>query len=187
MTRSVSNRTRLYGYLEHQFAAPLAETLATNSAFRAWLLQRTKFADRGESRILLDEMRALRTTRDAPWWKNYFTGSCDCFGCAGGRETDVFAVLEDVKGTRFALHIEIKQPSDRFSPKARQAERYRARAECWASSAPRTIPSHSEACTILVCSETKRGSFAAEIMGFDHCLTFEEIALSFPNATVPIG
>jgi hypothetical protein len=178
------DRPGLYGHLEHRYAEPFAETLAADPHFRAWVLQQTKFADRGESRVLLDQMRALRTSRQAPWWKNYFTPSCNCFGCVGGRETDVFAVLDDTQGARFALHIEIKQPTDRFNPKAMQADRYRARAACWVYSAPRTVLAHADACTIILCSETKRANFATEIERFDNCITFEEIARTFPHATV---
>lgn len=118
------------------------------------------------------------------WWKDYWAASCKCFGCSGS-ETDVFLVLEDASSRRFALHIEVKQPTDRFDPAKRQGERYRARAACWARAAPKTVPSHAEAGTMLLCGAGKLDAFAAEVSKFDTTVTFEAIARRFPHAVPP--
>jgi hypothetical protein len=82
-------------------------------------------------------------------------------GCSGS-ETDIFVVCQDRTGLRFALHIEVKQPTDRFDPAKRQGERYRLRAACWAQEAPTTVPHHTAAATLLICSKTKVDHFAPE-------------------------
>jgi hypothetical protein len=183
MTGEIDRARQPYSHIEHRYAEPFAEALADDAGFRDWVLGKTKFADRGVCRVLCSEMRAIRTNPQAPWWKNHFTNSCNCFGC-GGRETDIFAVLEDERGFRFGLHVEVKQPKDRFNPLSRQAERYKARAECWSKSAPPTILAHSDAATVILCSEEKLKAFAAEIELFDVPITFEEIRREFPNATL---
>lgn len=186
ITNEPQDKRRLYGHIEHVYAEAFAEALASDARFREWVLKRTKFVDRRGCRVLRSEMRAVRTNPNAPWWKNHFTNSCGCFGCAGGRETDVFSVLEDHDGNRFALHVEVKQPRDRFSPQSMQAQRYNARALCWSRSAPPTVLAHSEAGTVILCSEARVSAFAAEIEHFETLITFEEIALEFPGAAVHV-
>lgn len=83
---------QIYGYLEHEYANRFADALLNDPHFREWVLSQTIFKDRQNTSVLRDEMLALRKSKTAPWWKNYFTYSCSCFGCAGGRETDIFAV-----------------------------------------------------------------------------------------------
>jgi hypothetical protein len=81
------------------------------------------------------------------------------------------------------LHVEVKQPTDRFNPKVEQGKRYQIRAACWAAASPLTVPAHSDACTLILCGERKLEDFAAEIEPFDAVVTFEEIAEKFPKAT----
>ena len=175
--------SRIYGHIEHEYSERFAFGLAKDAAFRSWVLRQTKFAHRSDSQVIVEEMRSLRTSKTVPWWKNHFAPQCSCFGCSGGRETDVFAVFEDGNGQRFALHTEVKQPTDRFKASAMQPQRYAARALCWASNTPRTVPAHSEAATILLCSEAGLTRFANEASTFDAVLTFEQISAAFPNAT----
>ncbi|HET8750576.1 MAG TPA: hypothetical protein VFM42_07530, partial [Sphingomicrobium sp.] len=187
MNDPTDHSSHRYGHLEHDYAEAFAEALCEDEAFRDWVLFRTRFAEIRNTHVIRDEMHSLRKSSAAPWWKNYFTYSCDCFGCEGGRETDVFAVIEDEVGSRFALHVEVKQPTDRFDPAVEQAKRYKMRAACWAANAPPTVPAHSQACTLLLCSAAKLCVFANEIGPFDLVITFEEIARSFPNATPSVS
>jgi hypothetical protein len=178
----MSENKNLYGHKEHVYAEAFANALRDDPDFLKWVLGQTPFAGRDGVHVIWDEMITKRPKAKF-WWKNYWTGSCKCLGCSGS-ETDVFVALQDVSRRRFALHIEVKQPTDRFDPAKRQGERYSVRAACWARAAPATVPVHAEAGTIILCSETKRVNFTAEIQYFDACITFEEIARTFPNATV---
>ncbi|WP_156358145.1 hypothetical protein [Sphingobium sp. Leaf26] len=173
----------VYGYKEHVYAAAFADTLRDNSAFLNWLIGQTIFADRNGCRVLWEEMTAKRPNAKF-WWKNYWTGSCACEGCSGS-ETDIFVVVADDVERRFALHIEVKQPTDRFDPLKRQGQRYRTRALCWAGKAPKTVPAHEQATTILLFSELKRNAFIHEIAEFDVAMTFESVRRVFPTA-VPL-
>jgi hypothetical protein len=176
------SKPALYGHLEHEYACRFAEALLTDSEFRRFILGRTKFGGRGASRVLIDQMVVRRSKGAKFWWKNYFTESCRCFGCSG-HETDVFAVIQDGAGECFAVHVEMKQPTDRFNPATRQGERYRMRAACWAGAAPPNVPPHTDACTIVVCSESKLEDFAQDLSWFDAVFTHEEIAEKFSFAT----
>lgn len=173
----------LYGHKEHVCADAFATALRDDPDFLQWVLAQTPFAGRDGVRVICDEMIAKRPKAKF-WWKNYWAGRCKCFGCSGS-ETDVFLVFEDVSSRRFALHVEVKQPTDRFDSAKRQGERYRARAACWARAAPPKVPDHEEAGTILICSMTKLDAFADEVSKFDATITFEAIAPRFPNAVPP--
>jgi hypothetical protein len=173
-----------YGEKEKEFSEPFANQLATNPAFLHWMLDKTKFRDVNGARVLAEEMKRKRSKRATTWWASHYTESCRCFGCEGS-ETDILAMVADRDGRTVALHIEVKQPSDRFNLDRRQAERYPVRAACWVSSAPPNVLPHDDACTILLCSSDKVSEFAAEAAHFDTVITFEEIARDFPAATAP--
>jgi hypothetical protein len=168
---------RKYGHEEYRYAAPIAACLADHSHFRAWLLSKTKFADRIGTRVLIEEMESRRS-KEAVWWRTNFR-LCDCQGCSGGRETDIFAVLEDQNGERFGLHIEIKHPHDLFHPN--QAERYPMRAACWVTKPSKTIVPHADATTLAIVDSTCVERFAEHLKHFDCVLTFDEINVLYPN------
>lgn len=94
--------------------------------------------------------------------------------------------MTDGAGERFALHIEIKQPTDCFNPQSEQAKRYQSRAACWSSLAPPTVPSHTAASTVVVLSDDKRSEFRSDLAAFHTLITFERIAERFPNAIPPL-
>jgi hypothetical protein len=171
-----------YGAKEKVFSEPFADQLAKDPAFLRWMLDRTKFRDLDGAHVLADEMKRKRSKVATNWWASHYTESCRCFGCEGS-ETDVLAIAADSNGRAVALHVEVKQPSDRFNLDRRQAERYSVRAACWASNAPPNVIRHDDACTILLCSSDKLPQFAAEAAHFDAVVTFEEIARDFPAAT----
>lgn len=171
----------LYGSIEFAYAEPFAEALATDPAFRAWVLRQTKFAALADEASLLHEaMRAKRGKSTATWWRSHFTEKCRCPGCSG-QETDLLAVFEAKDGTRFALHIEVKQPTDRFPATKDQAANYALRAECWIRTPPKAVVPHSDAATLLLCSASKLAEYASHLPKFGTVLTFEAVAASFPH------
>lgn len=177
----------LYGSIEFTYAEPFADALVNDLAFRSWILKKTKFADFGEeARLLHDEMRAQRSETAATWWRSHFTEKCRCPGCSG-QETDILAIFETATGTRFALHFEVKQPTDKFSTKRDQAANYALRAKCWAASAPRAVVLHSDAATVLLCSASKLTEYRPHLLKFGSVITFEDIARKFPQATRRAG
>jgi hypothetical protein len=174
----------LYGSIEFAYAEPFANALVADPAFRAWVLRQTKFetyAD--EARILSDEMQAKRGRSSATWWRSHFSETCRCQGCSG-QETGLLAIFEVRTGTRFGLHFEVKQPTDRFPAKKDQAANYAMRAKCWVASAPKAVVKHSDAATVLLCSALKLAEYEPHLTKFGSVITFEEIATAFPSATV---
>jgi hypothetical protein len=171
-----------YAAKEKPFSEPFADQLANDPAFLRWILGKTKFSDLDGAHVLADEMKKKRSKAATTWWASHYSESCRCFGCEGS-ETDILAMVADSNGRIVALHVEVKQPSDRFNLDRRQAERYPVRAACWVSSAPPNVLAHDDACTILLCSSDRLSGMAAEAAQFDAVVTFEEIARDFPAGT----
>ncbi len=168
-----------YGRLELSFAEPFADALASNQIFRAWVLSRTKFAELADSARVLD--REMVTRRSARyWWRSHYTESCRCFGCSG-QETDMFAIFEARTGLRFALHVEVKHPGDKFNPQGHQAASYPVRAKCWVERPPKAVLPHQDATTVLLYSVSKIDEFSPHLSHFDSAITFEYVAKAFPN------
>jgi hypothetical protein len=168
-----------YGALEYAYAAPIAAALATDRGFAEWMLSRTKFsASRSGARVLAEEMKAQRSKAAKDWWRSHFTEKCRCEGCRG-HETDLLAIFELETGRRVAVHIEVKQPTDKFH--LGQGRAYSLRASCWVRQPPRAIIPHEDAATVLLCSESKLESYADEAREFGSIITFEEIARAFPG------
>src|SRR5215831_17530868 len=84
---------------------------------------------------------------------------------------------------RFALHFEVKQPADKFPTNKDQAANYALRAKCWASSPPKSVVSHVDATTVLLCSALNLAEYSPHPLKFGAVITFEEIAATFPQAT----
>jgi len=76
-----------YGSVEYQYAEPIAQGLIEDSAFRHWILSKSKFSNSSDARILHKEMKLHRRNPTAEWWRFYFTEGCRCLGCSG-KETD---------------------------------------------------------------------------------------------------
>lgn len=174
----------LYGSLEYAYAEPFASALVVDPAFRCWVLRQTKFAPyAAEARLLHEEMGARRSKGSATWWRSHFTEKCRCQGCSG-QETDILAVFEVVTGHRFALHVEVKQPTDRFPVDKDQAANYALRAQCWVTSAPKAVLPHAAADTALLCGVSKLEEYRSHLPKFGAVITFEDVAKMFPKATV---
>lgn len=172
-----------YGSTEYSYAEPFARALVEDHAFRRWVLSRTRFAqDAANAELQHDAMRAARSAASSTWWRSHFTERCRCDGCSG-QETDLLAIFERSNGTRFALHCEVKQPTDRFPSTKDQAANYAIRAACWTKNPPTSVLPHSDAATVLLCSRAKLRDYAAHIPKFNSVITFEEIAKQFPAAT----
>jgi hypothetical protein len=186
---TMGTKKKKYGPEEFRYAKPLADALKNDSAFGSWVLKQTKkfakYADPAP-RLLHVEMMNWRKERGSSaeyWWQFHHHLKCDCRGCVGGKETDLLAIFEAATGRRFALHIEVKHPTDRFDTKKKrdQAAVYPDRAQCWVTKTPDRVLPHEEATTALVFSELKREEFAPHLKHFDGKITFEDIKKEFPN------
>jgi hypothetical protein len=172
-----------YGHLEKRYSRPIAEALVSNAEFRTWLLSRTMFSDFAATARLMDqEMLAKRSKAATSWWASHFTESCRCAGCRG-QETDLLAIFEAEHAFRFALHVEVKHPRDKFKQDGTQAASYPIRAVCWASNgaAPPKVLPHSAATAVLLYSSGKAIEYAPHLSHFATLITLEEIADRFPS------
>ncbi len=169
-----------YGSLEYKYAAPIANALAENFAFRQWVLAQSEFCEFSDARILHKEMAVHRGNGTAEWWRFHFTEKCRCLGCSG-KETDILAVFEGKPNFRFALHFEVKQPTDKFKDDGIQSKGYPLRASCWANKSPARILQHQAASTGLFFSEAKRMEYSTHLDSFKTKITFEQIGTKFPS------
>jgi hypothetical protein len=145
-----------YSELELNYARPLADDLITSSSFRKWFIAGTRYAhDYSLARPIGKSQSSLRSPKmKNPYWFNYWCGKdSDCCPCRIGAaiETDILLILERDNSRRLALHIEIKRPGEAL--RVGQAESYPRRAECWVNltTRPRTVPSHQDFLTTIVC------------------------------------
>jgi len=169
-----------YGSLEYAYAAPIALALVEDSKFRRWILSRTRFREFSDARILNQEMALHRGNPTAEWWRFHFTDKCRCLGCSG-KETDILAIFENKSHLRFALHFEVKQPTDVFKSDGIQSRGYPLRAQCWATKPPAKVLLHQAASTGLFFSEGKRAEYGPHLESFESLITFEEIKAQFPT------
>lgn len=166
-----------YGANEYRYASPVAGALEQRNDFRRWLLGRTKFSLHAEgARLLCDQQRLTRSLSAENWWRSYWVSRAyEHFHECGERETDLLAIFETPNSFRFALHIEVKAPGDRFG--VEQAADYRRRANCWKGRdrAPRTVLPHDDAATLLLCDRGFAGRNAAKVAFFDTVFFHDEI------------
>lgn len=168
--------------LETSHAEPFAEALVIDPSFRSWVLGQTIFAEYAdEARILNDEMLKNRSRTARNWWQSHYTEKCRCFGC-GGKETDLLAIFETKSLNRFALHVEVKHPNDRFTNQD-QAPAYPKRAACWARESPPKVLDHTESTTVLLFSDKKRQEYERHLGHFQTRITLESVKNTFPNAS----
>jgi hypothetical protein len=172
-----------YGSTEYLYAAPIAQALIDDARFRTWVLSRTQFAEFSDARILNAEMAKHRSNPTAEWWRFHFTEKCRCTGCSG-KETDLLAMFESGAGVRFAIHFEVKQPTDKFKDDGVQSRGYPLRAQCWVGTPPAKVLPHHKASTGLFFSEHKRSEYAPHLPHFPTLITFEEIERDFPRLAV---
>jgi hypothetical protein len=169
-----------YGSTEYLYAAPIAQALIDDAAFRKWVLSHSVFAEFANARILHQEMASHRGNATAEWWRFHFTERCRCAGCSG-KETDLLAIFESESKVRFAMHFEIKQPKDKFKADGLQSRGYPLRAACWINTPPRNVLPHHRASTGIFLSETKRAEYRPHMDHFNAVVTFEDIEKQFPH------
>ena len=173
-----------YGESERRYAEPFANALVADGGFRTWVVAQTEFAAFAENASLLhEENEEEAQRRRQTWWRSHFTEACRCDGCSG-KETDLLAIFETSTGFRFALHVEIKHPTDRFKADSRQSRGYPLRARCWSIEPPAAVLSHHLATTVLLYSAVKHTEYAAHLGCFGALITFEALRAQFPHATV---
>lgn len=169
-----------YGGIEWTYAEPIARALVESRDFRCWFLQQTRFSEHAEEAVLLnEEMQARRAASAETWWRSHFTEKCRCPGCSG-QETDLLAVF--ARGSfRFAIHVEVKRPGDKFPKQKDQAHNYSLRAQCWARRPPSAILPHHDADTMLIFSKSQQEEFAPHRAKFGASATFEAISRALPQ------
>ena len=145
-----------YSDLELKYARPIANAILSDGDFRSWFLSETRLGEKVKLAIPVGEAQGrLRSpTIKNPYWFNYWCGKdsrCTC-KIGTGIETDILLIL--AYGERkLGLHIEVKRPGEMLGNG--QAESYPRRAACWADAEtkPRTVLSHDDYLTVLVCGE----------------------------------
>ena len=150
-----------YSPNEFLYARPIASALLHDRTFRQWFLADTKFAAVAADALPLGEdQSSLRSTPNSKrwWWFNHYCpkdGSCTC-KLGTGLETDILIIFEVIHEIRFALHVEVKRPSETLGDG--QAETYPRRAACWSepTTRPRRILAHEDYVTVLVCGDNLR-------------------------------
>lgn len=167
-----------YGPDEFGYANPIAVGLVENIPFRVWFLSKTPFRRYAEiARLLHEEQRTTRSPTADNWWRSYWVmaSSCACGECRE-RETDLLAIFSTPDDYRFALHVEVKSPRDRFS--LDQAIDYQRRAKCWSgrANAPKTIFPHDVAATVLACEAGFANLNSYQTSLFNAVITFDEIS-----------
>lgn len=166
-----------YGKNEWLYASPIADALVHDMTFRRWMICGTKFSSFAEdARLLWQEQKARRSASSETWWRSYWTGSSYQYHSeCGERETDLLAVFETPAGFRFALHVEVKAPGDRFG--VDQARDYARRAACWKGRdrAPKTVLPHDDAACVLCCNEGFATAHPDTVKFFDSVFHHEQI------------
>lgn len=176
----------MYGAIEHSYCEPVAERLACDTSFASFFLDRAGVGGWSASfRCLKHEQTQAR--RSKYWWKNVYCpeGHCRCEGMRG-RELDILAVFERDDGQRLGLHIECKNPQDRFHEN--QAKHYADRIACWVQQErwPRTVLPHQLARSLLICDRANRHDWSS-LSHFNGIIFFDEIAawiFPYPQATM---
>lgn len=134
------------------------------------------------AKLLHEEMKLRRGGVSQNWWRSHFTETYRCAGCSG-KETDLLAIFETETGFRFAIHIEVKHPGDRFKKDGIQSRGYPLRAHCWTGKPPKNVLPHHQATTALLFSEAKSAEYAGHLSHFKTRITFESLRKNFPHAT----
>lgn len=149
----------------------LALALQASPELASWLLRKTRYASSARSARLLHQEQAA--ARSAPyWWKHWW---CRIPG-HGDSETDIFLVFEDDRALRFALHIENKLASGKFT--MNQPELYRVRGDHMLRTS--RYLSYTSYATVLLAPIAFRNRYPADSAKFDHFVSHEEIATFVP-------
>ena len=155
---------------EDDYCRTFADALLEEAAFRQWVLTRTKFFDRRDASLLIEEQSA-RPAKS--WWRHWWTRLPD----RSQSETDVFAVFQDqADEERFALHVECKMAAGKFMQN--QAAQYQLRGEFMKSN--KWVP-YSDFDTILLAPIAFAQAFPFETETFGAFIPFEDVARWLPS------
>lgn len=153
---------------EKQLDKALDDAFRTSAEFVRWFLAKTKFASRGG---------AYSWSRfDHPWCRMPIPSKSGAGVDYVESETDVLVVFRASDGGRFALHIENKLASGRFT--RNQADLYARRAELWLND-PR-YGDYSEFEVALIAPFAFERLNKHEAAKFDRFVAYEEVAAHIP-------
>ncbi len=156
----------------------LSVELERSDAFLRWFLSQTGFADEVVQRVLIRS--------DSPWGKvevRLWNAASQSYEVASREgETDLLIVLQSQRRGRFALHVENKRSSGRFT--AQQPELYRARAAAWAGKAKYGDYEEWETVLVAPLSFYERNQYEAR--KFNRYISHEEIAAHIPEFRVAV-
>lgn len=154
---------------EDDYCQIFADALASDPAFRQWVLTRTKFFDRREATLLVEE-QSVRPAKH--WWRHWWTQLPD----GSQSETDVFAVFHDQEdGARFALHLECKVAKGKFMPN--QPAQYALRGEHMMSN--KWAP-YAQFDTILLAPAAFAQAYPTDTHAFGAFISFEDVGRWLP-------
>jgi hypothetical protein len=157
---------------EDQLCHAFADAVKHDPQFAAWLLRQTKFADLADdANVLHDEQMSVRPRKH--WWRHWW---CSFPGMTKARETDIFVVFE-ARMLRFALHIENKRDTYRFSEG--QAADYAPRAKHMMGKSD--FLNHTDFATVLLAPRSFRRRFEADCALFDTFISYEDVAHHLPQ------
>ena len=158
--------------VEYELDLAFAEAVRTSETFAHWLLRQTKFAALVPETFLLHEEQRVR--HPANWWRHWW---CRVPELGRDSETDVFLVFENgVGGERFALHVENKPTTGRFTKV--QPESYGPRARYMAGE-PKYL-NYRQWETVLIAPKAFMDRYADEAAPFDRRIAYEAIAEHVP-------
>ncbi len=171
--------------MEFLYSWPIAAALEQSDDFRSFVLNKTKFCDDSHDAQLLKQEQLKKRSKNTSFWSRH--PYCERTSCpyASCGETDLLAVFELSSQKRFAIHFEIKQPTDKGHET--QPERYSGRMQCWSdfNTRPQSILPHGDAASIVVCG-TSFAEKAPEWVGiFDTLITTEELATHLDPYPLP--
>jgi hypothetical protein len=157
---------------EKQLDGALHLALETSREFADWFLSRTKFAGSGAERVW--------SRCDHPWGRILYTGPNPLTGQTETSikecETDILVVFKTPTDARFALHIENKLGSGKFTEL--QPELYSQRAAQWAGN-PKYGNYHDFE-TVLVAPLAFLERNRTAVAHFDQYISHEDISAFIP-------
>lgn len=161
---SLSSEKLLDRALERQFSL---------GPFRQWFLERTRFAGESSDVVLLRSNWSWGRVKLRVWnaeIKDYQSITRE-------GETDLLVVLQSAHRGRFALHVENKLGSGRFTKL--QPEMYRARAAAWAGKSK--YGDYEEWETVLVSPISFYERNRYESSKFNRFVSHEDLAIHIPE------
>jgi hypothetical protein len=153
---------------EKELDKALDDAFRTSTEFAGWFLAKTKFASRGGTYSW--------SRFDHPWCRMPIPSKSGAGVDYVESETDVLVVFAAADGGRFALHIENKRGSGRFT--RNQADLYARRAEQWLND--RRYGDYSDFEVVLIAPLAFERLNKHGAAKFDRFVAYEEVAVHIP-------